>query len=179
MYPRIAVGATVATFAFAICCFAQNPTLDVKTGLWETTVTMQASGLPTMPNIPPDALARMTPDQQARFKAMMGGMSGGQPTTVKSCLTKEKLANGFRPDSTEDRSNCRKTVLSSSATAMVMTVSCTEEHGSVNGTFHMEALGHDAMSGTSHIVSVSSGRTITIDGKIQGKWLGADCGDVK
>jgi len=175
---RIAFCVLLITFALSICSLAQNPTLDVKTGLWETTITMQASGMPAMPNIPPDALARMTPDQQAKVKAMMSGMSG-QPTTVRNCITKEKLAKGFRPDSAGDHSNCKQNVVSTSPTAMDMTVSCTEEHGNVNGTFHMEAVGHDAMSGSSHIVSVNNGRTITMDGRIQGKYLGPDCGDVK
>jgi hypothetical protein len=39
--------------------------LDVKLGLWETTNTFQTSGMPQV-NIPPDALARMTPEQRAK-----------------------------------------------------------------------------------------------------------------
>lgn len=174
---RIAVSVVSVTFVVAISCFPQNPTLDIKTGLWETTIIMQSSGMPAMPSIPPDALARMTPDQQARVKAMMSGM-GGQPTTVKNCITPEKLAKGFRPDSNND-SNCKHTVVTNSPGVMDMTVSCTEEHGTVNGTFHMEAVGHDAMSGTTHVVAVNNGHTITMDGKIQSKYLSPDCGDVK
>ena len=36
--------------------------LDVKPGLWETTMTSQMSG---MPPIPPEALARLTPEQSS------------------------------------------------------------------------------------------------------------------
>jgi hypothetical protein len=36
--------------------------LNVKEGLWEVTVTHSMTGMPAMPNIPPDALAKMPPE---------------------------------------------------------------------------------------------------------------------
>jgi hypothetical protein len=153
--------------------------LNVKTGLWENTITTQMSGMPQMPQIPADALARMTPDQRARVQAAMGsGMGNGQPHTSKSCLTKEKLAQGFRPDDRQ-ASNCKTTMLNVSANAMDMKEQCTPPSGSVEATLHVEAHGSDETSGTMHMVITQQGHTMTSDATFHGKWLGADCGDVK
>ncbi len=57
--------------------WAADPTpLDLKTGEWEYTVTMQMTGLPQqnaqqMPQIPPETLAKLPPDQRAKVEAMM------------------------------------------------------------------------------------------------------------
>ena len=50
--------------------------LNVKEGLWEITVTHSMTGMPNMPAIPPDALAKLPPEQRARMEAMMKGGSG-------------------------------------------------------------------------------------------------------
>src|SRR5271169_1554039 len=68
---------------------------NVKEGLWETTMSHSSSG---MPGIPADALAKMSPDQRAQVEAMMkqrGMSSNGNTTTVKGCVTKEKIAKGM------------------------------------------------------------------------------------
>ena len=46
--------------------------LNVKTGLWEVTTTVSTSG--QMP-IPPDLLAKLTPEQRAKFEQQMSGRS--------------------------------------------------------------------------------------------------------
>jgi hypothetical protein len=132
-----------------------------------------------MPKIPADALARMTPDQRARVQSGMGsGTGNGQPPAYKSCLTKEKLAQGFRPD---DRGtlNCKTTVLRVSASTMDIKEVCPPQGGSVEATFHVEAHGSEETSGTMHVVVSYQGHTMTSEGTFHGKWLSADCGDVK
>jgi len=47
--------------------------LNVKEGLWEMTVTHSMTGMPAAPNLPPDALAKLPPDQRARIEVMMNG----------------------------------------------------------------------------------------------------------
>ncbi|MGA2360569.1 MAG: hypothetical protein ABSF66_16325 [Terriglobales bacterium] len=87
----------MAKFLLALVVFssltlwaADNITpLNVKEGLWEMTVTHSMSGMPAMPDIPPDVLAKMPPEQRARMEAMM---KGGPSTDVrKECITKEKI----------------------------------------------------------------------------------------
>src|SRR5271167_529462 len=117
---RIMIYAVAATFTFTLVAAAQSANFNAKTGLWESTVTILSSGMPAMPSIPPDALARMTPEQQARVAAAMkGGMMNGQPHTYKDCLTPEKLAKGFNASAAE-RPNCKRTVITNTSSVMEM-----------------------------------------------------------
>ncbi|HEY1242524.1 MAG TPA: hypothetical protein VGF16_18310, partial [Bryobacteraceae bacterium] len=64
--------------------------MDVKTGLWESTMTNQMSG--QMP-IPAEALAKLTPEQRARIEQAMKARAsqGPKTSTNRSCVTKEQL----------------------------------------------------------------------------------------
>jgi hypothetical protein len=61
--------------ALTLCAADDVPFLDVKQGLWEVSTTHSMKGMPTaqMGNIPPDVLAKMSPDQRAKIEAMMSG----------------------------------------------------------------------------------------------------------
>ncbi|MGC9948935.1 MAG: hypothetical protein ABSF64_21410 [Bryobacteraceae bacterium] len=83
----------------ATVAWAAEPTpLDLKTGEWEYTVTMQMSGKPQpaaqMPQIPADQLAKLPPEQRAKIEAALkqaGNIASGKPTTSKNCIKKEDL----------------------------------------------------------------------------------------
>jgi hypothetical protein len=149
--------------------------LDVKEGLWEMTVTHSISGLPTMPNIPPDTLAKMTPEQRARVEAMMTG----QPTTDvnKECITKEKIAKAAAFSS--NRGECTRTIVSSTGSRLEVKFHCDEKQSSSDGTFVMNAIARDNVKGSMHAVNNSKGRNLTMDFTFSSKYLTADCGDVK
>src|SRR5258708_40299104 len=77
---------------------------DRKPGLWETTSTTEMSGMPGMPagmpQIPPEQLAKMTPQQRAQVEAMLKsrmGAAGGAPqsNTSKVCLTADSFKNAL------------------------------------------------------------------------------------
>ncbi len=149
--------------------------LNVKEGLWEVTVTHSMTGMPAAPNIPPDTLAKLPPDQRARIEAMMKGT----PTTDvrKECVTKEKLAKSSAFSA--NRGDCTRTVVSSTGRKLEVKFHCEENQTSSDGTFTLDALGTDNVKGTMHSVTNSSGRTMNMDFTINSKYLGADCGDVK
>ncbi|MGA2354551.1 MAG: DUF3617 domain-containing protein [Terriglobales bacterium] len=152
--------------------------LNVKEGLWEVTMTRSTSGMPnaSMANIPPDALAKMTPQQRAQVEAMMGG----KPSTDvrKECVTKEKLEKNAAFSNT--RGECTRTVVSSTGRKVEAKFHCEEKQSVSDGNFVMEALGSDNVKGTIHMaVSTSSGHNMTMDMTIASKYLGQDCGDVK
>ena len=78
--------------------------LNVKEGLWEMTMTHSMTGMPAVPNIPPDALAKLPPEQRARVEAMMKG----GPNVQKVCITKEKLEK--HSAFSNNRGDCTRTV---------------------------------------------------------------------
>ncbi len=164
-------------FGFLMSCAADDITpLNVKEGLWELTVTRSMSGMPAVPNIPPDALAKMPPEQRARVEAMMKGT----PSTDvrKECVTKEKLAK--HSAFSNSRGDCTRSIVNSTSRKLEMKVHCEEKQTKTDGNFVIEAVGSDNVKGTTHMVSNSnSGHTMTMDFTFSSKYLGPDCGDVK
>jgi len=114
--------------------FAADPTpLNLKPGLWETTSVTERSGI-AMPNIPPETLAKMPPEQRARIEAM----AGGKPVTntSQSCRTDKDL----RPF-TDSRSNqsCKMTYLTSTPSKQEMRMDCNMGGTPATGTVTIEA----------------------------------------
>jgi Protein of unknown function (DUF3617) len=147
--------------------------LNVKTGLWETTVTTSMSG--HMP-IPPETLAKLTPEQRARFEAAMKSMAKAKSNTNKSCLTKEKLEKD--PFNREDKA-CTETVLASTGSQMEVREVCTRENSKADITVHLVASDSEHVTGTIKTNVSGGGNTMTADGKMTSKWLGPACGNVK
>jgi hypothetical protein len=152
---------------------------DVKLGLWESTLSTEMSGMamPTAPQIPPDALSRMPPEQRARVEAMMKGR-GGSPRsmTVKSCITKETLsrAGAFgQPDK-----SCTMTVVSSTPTKQVLHMDCTRDNNHMTGDTTIERVDAEHVKGTTLIKSEGE-HAINMKSNFETKFLSSDCGDVK
>jgi hypothetical protein len=165
----------IAFCALALWAADAITPFNVKEGLWEVTVNHSMTGMPAVPNIPPDALAKMPPEQRARIEAMM---KGGSSTDVrKECITKEKLAKNSAFSA--NRGDCTRTVVNSTGSKLELKFHCEEKQSSSDGTFTMEAIGSDAAKGTMHSVTNANGHTMTMDLTITSKYLGADCGDVK
>jgi hypothetical protein len=128
--------------------------LNVKEGLWEMTVTHSMTGMPVAPNIPPDALAKMPPEQRARIEAMM---KGGPTTDVrKECITKEKLEKSSAFSA--NRGSCTRTLVNSTSSKLEVKFHCEEKQSSSDGTLLVEAMGSDNVKGTMHSVINNNGR---------------------
>jgi hypothetical protein len=152
---------------------------NIKTGLWEITETHTMTGMPPMPAIPPEALAKMTPEQRAQMEAHMKNSFGGGPktTTRKYCVTKEKLEKDTVFG--DNRNECTRTVLSSSSTMTEVKIHCTEKDMTSDGTFKFEALTPENVKGAVRMITTGHDRTMHMDFDFVSKYLGAACGDVK
>jgi Protein of unknown function (DUF3617) len=147
--------------------------LNVKTGAWETTYVTTISGTPP---IPADMLAKMTPEQRARFQEAMGRMASGTPRTrtYKTCETKKDLEK----DPFEDKENsCVGTVLTSTGSKMEVHEVCTMEDAKVDAKVHIEAVDSEHVTGTVQSNASGGGNTMNINGTFTSKWLGAICTD--
>ena len=173
----------LATFFLALIVFsaltlwaADNITpLNVKEGLWEMTVTHSMSGMPAMPDIPPDVLAKMPPEQRARMEAMM---KGGPSTDVrKECITKEKLAKNSA--FSNNRGECTRTVVNSTGSKLEVKIHCEEKQASTDGTLVLETVGSDHVKGTMQSATNANGHTMNMNFTFSSKYLGPTCGDVK
>ena len=151
--------------------------LNVKEGLWEMTVTHSMSGMPATPNIPPDVLAKMPPEQRARVEA---AMKGGPSTDVrKECITKEKLEK--HSAFSNNRGDCTRTVVNSTGSKLEVKIHCEEKQASTDGTLVLETVGSDHVKGTMQMQSATNanGHTMNMNFTFSSKYLGPACGDVK
>jgi hypothetical protein len=164
----LAVGLTL----LAVPAWAEG--LAVRPGLWEAS----SSGGPAgggAPHIPPEALARMSPDQQAMLRQRMAG--GGAAAPHRYCVTPAMLRKGFAGPNNQP--NCSHTVVSNTASEVRITVACTGAHPS-NGTITVHPLGDTGVSGTMDL-SVGDGRggSMPVHREFESHWVGPDCGNIR
>ena len=150
--------------------------LNIKEGLWEMTVTHSMTG---MPAIPPDTLAKMTPEQRARIEATMkqSGMGGPTADVHKECVTKEKLDK--QSAFSDNRKECTRTVLNSTGSKLEIKVHCEEKQSSTEATLLLEAVSTDNVKGSMQSVTNTTGRTMNMNFTFSSRYLGPACGDVK
>lgn len=176
MLARILVGVAFL-FPFVMQSGSSITPLNVKVGLWETTITANMSG---MPAIPDSVLAQMPPEQRAKIQQAIQAQSG-KPMTTKSCLTKEKLQN-TNPFQKAPQ-GCTYTVLSSSGSKMEVKMECVRNGMTMTGNVLVTAGDSENVKGTVHMNTTSSGGGPTngmkMDSTFTSKWLSASCGDVQ
>lgn len=163
-----------AVLALALPAGAQT----MKPGLWEMNNKMSGGQMDSAMAEMQKAMAGMSPAERKQMEAMMAqrgvkmapAADGGM--AVQVCMTKEQVERNDVPM----EKGCTATRNERSGNKVKFAFTCTNPPSSGEGetTFSSDAY-------TSHmkIKSVVNGKpeTMTIDGK--GKWLKADCGNVK
>jgi Protein of unknown function (DUF3617) len=151
--------------------------LNIKEGLWQTTSTRLMTGM----GIPPEALAKMSPEQRAHVEAMMKQNGLGTPATDvnKECITKEKLEKQLAFSSTNPSEDCTHTVVNSSASKLDMKIHCAGKDNNSDGTFVLEVVNPESVKGKMQLAMNSKGRNMSMDMSFTGRYLGSDCGDIK
>jgi Protein of unknown function (DUF3617) len=148
--------------------------LDIKPGLWETTITTQAKGIPPAP---PEMMARLTPEQRAQTEAAAKARGGvGQQTRlVKSCMTADDLKKPFAL-SEDAHAMCTRTVIASSGTKADVHFECAKGQVRSFGDIHVEAVSPESTKGSSQYTSQDAAHRLDAKVTFTGRWLGADCG---
>ena len=150
--------------------------LDVKLGLWESTVSSQTSGRPP---IPEEVLSRLSLEQRARMEEAQKAQQarGATPRTNKSCLTKESLDKAMTFGN-EGNANCKRTVMTSNSSKQDIRFECTDERSNIktSGIVHVEALNSENVKGTGQLNAGNGTNTMNIQINFSAKWVGSDCG---
>jgi Protein of unknown function (DUF3617) len=124
-------------------------------------------------------MAAMPPDQRKQVEQMMAsaGMSiNAQGTVVKVCVTKEEVARKAEPQFGE---GCTQQVLQRSANSMKVKFECSRPQP-MKGEGEVSFVSDKAYTGKSNVVtSLANGQTHQMAIEMVGKWLAAECGDVK
>jgi hypothetical protein len=136
--------------------------------------------MPAMPQIPPEQLAKMTPQQRAQVEAMMksrmGAAGAPQTNTSKSCLTSESFKNAMAMGQRNE--NCTQKLMSSSSSMQNIHMECTQGKTNMVGDLMIERIDSEHAKG--NVVMKTSGeQAMNMKMSFTAKWLSADCGDVK
>lgn len=149
--------------------------LDLKLGLWESTITTESSGAPPMDT------SRLTSEQKARLEAMLKQRAAQGPATrvYKSCLTRDKLAEDPLNEPPRQGEKCTIRVISQTKTTWQGNRTCTRGAEKTQYAVKFSALSREQVKGTGR-GSISDGvHTMSGHGSYSSKWLSANCGDVK
>ena len=151
--------------------------LNLKLGLWEATSLTSMTGAPP---IPPEMLAKMTPEQRARYEERMKAREAEPPRshTEKSCVKQEDLDHNKMFSSDDDEEACTRTVISSTDTSIEVHLEC---QGAIkrSGTFQVESSSPESAKGSMHMAATNSDRAMNVDVTFTAKWIAAACGDVE
>ena len=148
--------------------------INVKTGLWQSTSTVTITGALGMP---PEILAKLTPEQRARYEAAMQSQAAGhtRTSTHTGCITEKDLASDpFEQKDSDGRLQCHETVLRSTSSEVEVEESCTGE-ASMNFRMKIHAVDREHAVGTGQGTATMGGHTMKSNIKFESKWLGATC----
>jgi hypothetical protein len=151
---------------------ADNTPLNVKPGLWQMTSDTERNGTPP---IPPETLAKMSPEQRAKLEAAMKGAMAPQHREDKHCVSQADIDRGFEKLD-KMPGQCSQKVTSATATTREGSFQCAGANTS-SGTYSFQASSPEAVAATWNMTMTNGGNTMTMKSNMKGKWLGADCGD--
>ena len=151
----------------------------LKPGLWEINNKMGGGQMDQAMADLQKEMAQMPPAERKQMEEMMAkqgvrmapGAGGGM--TVQMCMTKEMVERNDMPM----QDGCRTTQNSRSGNTLKMAFACTNPPSSGEGTFTF----HGSESYTSRMTLrvQEAGKTETTTMNTSGKWLKADCGNVR
>jgi hypothetical protein len=176
MFSRSVIGAALALAALGAS--AQS----IKPGLWEMSNKM--GGNPQMEQAMAEMqkqMAAMPPAQRKQMEeamakqgVKMGGAGAGGALTAQVCITKEMAERNEMP---VNQAGCKITSQSKSGNVTKMAYACTNPPSSGEGTYTYHSA--EAFSSKMVVRTAVQGRTETMTMDGSGKWLKADCGNVK
>ncbi|MEO8021702.1 DUF3617 domain-containing protein [Polaromonas sp.] len=170
--------------ALALLALGAQPATaqTLKPGLWEINNKMQ-SGSGQVEKAMADMqkqLASMPPDQRKMMQDMMAkqgmsmGAGAGGGMAVKICMTKESIERNELPSQQGD---CKTSTTPRMGNTMKMSFVCTQPPSSGEGQVTFVSPEAYTMKMAMKTSVQGKPETMTMDGG--GKWLSADCGNIK
>jgi hypothetical protein len=125
-------------------------------------------------------LSSMSPEERQQMEAMMAGRgmqvspADGGGAAMRICITREMAERNDIPTS---RGECKTGPQQRSGNTLKMTFTCTDppSSGDTQVTFH----GSESYTTRTNVTSTVGGKPETMSMEGSGKWLAADCGNVK
>lgn len=146
--------------------------MDIKPGLWEIQHKMAMNGQ-QMPDMQ-EMMAQVPPEMREQMKAMMEKNGAGMTDKgMTICITPEQIAKG--DVGTQDPENkCKMTDMKQSSNTMTMNIHC-DAPKKADGTTTVTRVSNTQWTSKTEMTTAEG--QMKMDAK--GKWLKADCGNVK
>ncbi len=145
---------------------------DVQLGLWQWTTEAHM----TEAMLPADEMAKVPESMRAQVVAAMHQAS--KPHTYRGCLTEAKLRQGFSVQNRHD-SNCAYENLSSGPGQLQLRAVCHMNSGDAISHVTLNVVDRQTFDGTVEANPPGATGTPQFVAHIAGKFVSADCGDVK
>ena len=160
----LAVGTPLPTFAASF---------NAKPGAWQMSMSTLIAGSP----IPPETLANMPPEKRAKMEEAMKARAG-KPITIthKTCLTQEQLDQDRIIQSVKDERQCTRTVVSKSATKLVLEQTCPAPRAST-AQMTIAAPTPETLTASVDMLRADAKGKVHLD--ISGRWLTESCAGIK
>ncbi|MDB5946751.1 MAG: hypothetical protein JWQ33_1777 [Ramlibacter sp.] len=156
---------------------------SLKPGLWEITNRMQSGSgqmetamsqmQKQMASMPPDQ-RRMIEEQMAKSGVRMGAAGPAGGMSVKVCMTKEMTEKNEVP---AQQGDCKTTSQGRTGNSMKMAFACTSPPSSGEGQVTFSS--PESYTTKMAINTQVDGKSEKVNMESSGKWLSADCGNVK
>lgn len=167
------------TLAIAVPCSAQT----MKPGLWDINTLMKSADgemEKAMAGMQ-EALASMPPEQRKQMEDMMAkqgvkmGAGSGGALNTKVCMSKEMVERNSFP--MNNRAGCSEQRGPLVNGKMKASYRCTNPPSSGEAEFTFK--GDTAFAMTMHSTTTVAGKSEKMSMESAGRWLGADCGNIK
>src|SRR5258708_39534046 len=176
---RLAASSILPCLALAVAAAGALPVPPVKPGLWEVRMSVLDADGHEVAAPEQAALSRMPPETRARMAEAMKARGLSMPDAngaTKACLTKDLFESGAWQQLASD-TGCTTNFSAQSATTWKWHSSCTTIKSESDG----ETVFSNAENYKTKVTTTSTvmGKTKTSTRMLQGKWIGADSGDIK
>lgn len=174
---------TIIALAIIACAFA-SATVQAQTrmrpGLWEHSYTMksQSGQMEKAMAEMQQQMASMPPEQRKMMEQMMAkqGMGmGAQGKSIKMCITKEQAERDELP---RQEGNCTQQIVQRTGNTVKMKFSCSG-NPPTSGESEVTFSSPNAYTGRSIVTTTIDGKPDRMTMEQSGKWLSADCGNIK
>jgi Protein of unknown function (DUF3617) len=162
--------------AFLLPAAALAEPLDVKTGQWESTMTLETSGAP------PIDLSQLPPERRARMEAALKKQQAQGPhkstRVTKSCVTQEELSRmpfqDFEKSMEVQGESCKRTVIAATSRRWREKMECSGKLA-ITAELSVEALSRESAKG--NVTSLARGKDHSMSTKaaFTARWVSAAC----
>lgn len=161
----------IAAFLSTGCTLTFAAGNDIQPGLWEIQHKTRVNGQ-QMPDME-EMMAKVPPEMRAQMKSMMAQQGAGISNKgVTICITAEQIAQG-ETGAEVPESDCKMTDIKQNGNKTNMKMDCTKPKA--NGQMEIVRLNDKHWKSATDMKTAEGQMNM----EAEGKWLKADCGDVK